>query len=88
MSILAYLGYYFANEINAVPSLESMARSITRASADMTGAISGFFQVGIDLVCKSRRCRRQGFKTTSRSSWVDELSNSRVDDVVYSLPGP
>jgi hypothetical protein len=38
-------GYYFLNEINAVPSLESMARSVTKAQTDMIGAIEGFFKV-------------------------------------------
>ena len=38
-------GYYFLNEINAVPSLEGMARMITRTSKDLVGAISGYFKV-------------------------------------------
>ena len=44
MSVL-FPGYYFRNEINAVPSLEGMARMITRTSNDLVGAISSYFKV-------------------------------------------
>ena len=44
MSVL-FPGYYFLNEINAVPSLEGMARMITKTSNDLVGAVGGYFKV-------------------------------------------
>ena len=45
--IIVILGYYFLNEINAVPSLEGMARMITRTSNSLVGAVTGYFKVDI-----------------------------------------
>jgi len=74
-ALLGGTGYYFLNEINAVPSLEGMARMITRTSNDLVGAVGSYFK------------SIQTSILTSRSENVD-TTHDRIDDIMYSLPGP
>ena len=66
--IIAILGYYFLNEINAVPSLEGMARMITRTSNSLVGAVTGYFKVDI---LKTQFC--------SKSPCFSEYSDINTD---------
>jgi len=74
-ALLGGTGYYFLNEINAVPSLEGMARMITRTSNSLVGAVGSYFKsISTSIL-------------TSRSENVD-TTHDRIDDIMYSLPGP
>lgn len=82
-------GYYFLNEINAVPSLVGSARTMQRAIDDMGGAVKGYFKVSYHTTkgCCGVVICTQGFLNQLTDRSVD-VGTNRADDVVYSLPGP
>ena len=82
------LGYYFLNEINAAPSLVGMAQMLTRTSNDLVGAISNYFKVNSLVITKYLLLCFQSIQTAILTSRSVDTTHDRIDDIMYSLPGP
>lgn len=82
-AVLGGTGYYFLNEINAVPSLESMARQMTQATNSVLSTFKGFFQSFLPVLTER----------SSSDNTVDEVIHTRPgpyseDEVMHTRPGP